>query len=330
MSRSSAISPTNDGRLLDLRLARAGRSRASPRAGRRSGRRGRRPRTASCRPRAGRRRAARRGARASRAAAAARNGTRAQRLDPLGRDAARLRRSRRGCASGEATAPAAARRSRTVRRGRRAMRDQSRGRSSAPSASEPTITLSRQPKTRAGDLGRRGPLQERHRRDVDQRVADADDPERERRDDRGRGRADEQRAAAPQSRSPIAKSAAIRARATSDSATAAPSERADPAGSLQQADPGRPEPEQLQRDHDDEHAERAGDEALCAVEPDQQAEARLGGDRLEAGRPDRLGPSCDAPSRGSAPAGVWTRDDEVARSRRTSRRRTPKAPARTR
>ena len=60
-------------------------------------------------------------------------------------------------------------------------------------------------------------------------------------------------------------------------------QRSDAAGGLQHAYAGRPEAEQLQRNRDDENSERSRNDTLGAVEPDQQPQPRLTGDRTEAG-----------------------------------------------
>ena len=160
------------------------------------------------------------------------------------------------------------------------------------------------------DVGWRGPLQERHRGDVDHRVGEADDSERQRRDRSRSGRRRRVAAVAPEE-SPIAKSVATRARDHQRQRHGSAEQRPDAAGSLQHTDACRAEAEQLQRDRDDEHAERSGNDALGAVEPDQQAQPRLTGDRSEAGVQVALHPraACRAVS---ATAGDRTREMKYA------------------
>ena len=133
------------------------------------------------------------------------------------------------------------------------------------------------------DVGWRGPLQERHRGDVDHRVGEADDPEGQRRDHGGRDRADQEERKAPDDQ-PDRKVGGDAGATDERERDGGAEQRPDAAGGLQHADAGRAEAEQLQRDRDHEHPERSCNDTLDAVEPDQQAQPRLTSDRAEAGR----------------------------------------------
>ena len=151
----------------------------------------------------------------------------------------------------------------------------SAGAISAPSANDPTITLSRQPKIRAATSGGAARC-----RSVIAEMSTIVLPtptiaERQRRDHGGRGGADEQERHAPEEQPDREVGGDPRARRRARATTAAPSSaptRRRPAA----ADAGRAEAEQLQRDRDDEDAERSRNDTLGAVEPDQQAQPRLG------------------------------------------------------
>ena len=88
------------------------------------------------------------------------------------------------------------------------------------------------------------------------------------------GRCRRGRAARPRAAVPIAKSDASRCRATSEDAPARRrAARRCRTPSSRYADPGGAEVEQLDRGHDDQHAKRAGDQRLRAVEAHDQAQA---------------------------------------------------------
>jgi hypothetical protein len=144
----------------------------------------------------------------------------------------------------------------------------SAGAASEPSAREPTITLSSTPNTRAATSTGR---------DVDQRVADADDTEREHRDDGRRHCSDERERSAPEHDSECEVAGEPLA-ADEPQGDGGAEQRADAARRLEQPHAGVAQVEQVERGDDDQHAERACDQALRAVEADQQPQPRLRAD----------------------------------------------------
>ena len=88
----------------------------------------------------------------------------------------------------------------------------------------------------------------------------------------------------PNSARPTAKSRASLPRAESSSATKPPDEPADADRRVEQADARLVELEQLERRHDDEDVERAGDERLGGVEADERPQRRLARDRRDSRR----------------------------------------------
>ena len=133
-----------------------------------------------------------------------------------------------------------------------------------------------------GDRGRRRPLQQRHRRDVDERVPHADDAERDHGGEGHRDGADHHERRAPED-DPEREVAGEPSAPDERERDAGADDRADAARRLEQADARVADVEQVERGHDHEHAEGAGHEALCAVEADQEPQPRLGADRAHAG-----------------------------------------------
>ena len=165
----------------------------------------------------------------------------------------------------------------------------------------------------ARDGGGRRSLDQRHRRDVDDAVPDPEQRERDDRRPRPRQRRErEQRRAEAREPEPE-----VRRRAP------APDERerderaddrADAGRRLQEPDAGVAEVEQLERDDDDEHAVRAGDDRLRAVEPDHDAQARLASHGAEAGGDARRRPRARAPpARGRSVFGMRATNDALQR-----------------
>ena len=167
----------------------------------------------------------------------------------------------------------------------------------------------------AGDRRGGGPLDQRHRRDVDDAVAD---PEQAERDDRRpgarqRGERDERGAEAGEPEPEVGGCALAADERERDERA---DDGADARRRLQEADAGVAEVEELERDDDDQHAVGARHERLRAVEADHDAQARLAPDGAEAG-----GDPARAP-RARAPAGVAAaRPSGCARRTRRSRGR---------
>ena len=131
-------------------------------------------------------------------------------------------------------------------------------------------------------LLRRGTLQQGHARDVDDRVADADDREQHEREHLVRPDRDERNRNAPDEDA----EAEVRSEPTpadegrrSDSAEQA----ADADGGIEEADARVPGVEELQRDHHDQDVQHPVDERLRGEQPHEQTQAPLPGDDAETG-----------------------------------------------
>ena len=181
-----------------------------------------------------------------------------------------------------------------------------------PTPRPPTAAASTTPNTRPATRSGRVPLDQRHRGDVDDTVPD---PEQAERDHGGPrpwqgGERDQRSAEAGESEPEVG------------SCAPAPNERereqraddgADARRRLQEPDAGVAEPEELERDHDDEHAVGPRHERLRTVEADHDAQTRLAPGRP--GSPPRTHP----PPRAHAPASVAARPSGCARRTRRSR-----------
>ena len=125
-----------------------------------------------------------------------------------------------------------------------------------------------------------GALQKRHARDVDDRVADPDDPEQdERKDLIGPDREERNRHAPDEDPDPEVGGEPSPADECGRGERA--QQAADADRGVEEADAGVPRVEQLQRYHDDQHVEHPVDEGLCGKEADEQAQPALPGDRPE-------------------------------------------------
>ena len=130
-------------------------------------------------------------------------------------------------------------------------------------------------------LGWAGALHEGHRRHVDEGVSDADDRERDDRDPRVGKQAEQGERQAPE-HEPGAEIAGQALPSDEREHHRRSDQGADAAHRLEQAEPGVAHVQQAERRRDEQHAEGAGDEALRAVEADQQPQARLGADGADA------------------------------------------------
>ena len=126
------------------------------------------------------------------------------------------------------------------------------------------------------------PLQQRDRGEVDDRHAGSEHGEQQRASAAVPGIAATRMIGAPQSTSPSPKSEAIRRRPSSAAATQRADDPARADRAVEDPDPRVAEIEQLQRGDDDEHVQRARDEVLGAVEPDDEPKPRIGVDRADA------------------------------------------------
>ncbi len=130
-------------------------------------------------------------------------------------------------------------------------------------------------------LVRNGSLEQRQPGDVDERDADADDGQEEQRHRRLGEQPDHQDRQAPEhepDREVRAEAIATDERERAEAAE----EPSDPDRRVEEPDARLAEVEQLEGRDDDQHVERAGDQRLRAVEPDDQPQARVAPDRGEA------------------------------------------------
>ena len=165
----------------------------------------------------------------------------------------------------------------------------------------------------AQDVVGDGALHDRQGVHVDDRVPDADDREGDHRDHGDRDAAD-QREREPEEREPQREVAGQPPAGREEQRDEPADEPADADGGVEEADAGVVEVEELEGGDDDEHVERAGDEGLGRVEPDERAERRLAHDRPDPGEQARC-PARPRPPR-AAPEAARDRAGR-ARARRT-------------
>ena len=150
----------------------------------------------------------------------------------------------------------------------------STGASSAPAAS-PAMTDGLVEPEHAAEQGLGDDaLQQRDRRDVDRRVADADQEHRGERGGAAVRRAPTSSSGTPHRTSPVMTPVESRPSREQRVTTATPISAPTPGRRVEDADPALAGVELVERDHDDEHADGAGDERLQAEQHDQEQHGR--------------------------------------------------------